>query len=293
LPEEGKEDEMISLEGRYDLHMHPAPSIQKRKFTALESVRLGSKEKMGGLLFLDHTYNTTMIASTINELGLHTKAFGVIMLNEAVGGLNPSVVEIALALGTTQIQMPTYSSRNHQAMYGDDQKIFPYKKRVKPYFILDDQGRLLPEIEEILELIKGTNAHVGCGHLSVPEVDALVKRAREQGCRVLANAVSTDMPNYPVDAQKRWADQGVFIEHAYMAITEVPHVTVPVESIVAQIRTVGAERCVLGTDSGNMRLPDNVTALRNFVEKLMEAGITEHEIDRMTRVNPPIVLGIS
>lgn len=284
---------MVSLEGMYDLHMHPAPSIQKRKFTALESVRRGSEERMGGLLFLDHTYNTQSMADTINEMGLHTQAYGAIMLNEAVGGINPSVVEIALALGTKQIQMSTYSSRNHQSMYGDDQKIFPYKKRVKPYYILDDEGRLLPQVEEILELIKGTSSVLGCGHLSVPEVDVLVKRARELGCRVLANAVSTDMPNYPVDAQKRWADQGVFIEHAYMAITEVPHVTVPVERIVEQIRTVGAEWCVLGTDSGNTRLPDNVTALRNFVEKLMEAGISEKEIDRMTRVNPPIVLGIA
>jgi hypothetical protein len=284
---------MISLEGRYDFHMHPAPSIQKRRFTALEAVRLGSEEKMGGLLCLDHTYNTTMVADTINELGLCTKAYGTIMLNESVGGISPSVVEIALALGTKQIQMPTYSSRNHQAMYGDDQKIFPYKKRVKPFYILDDRGRLLPEIEEILELVKGTGALIGCGHLSVTEVDVLVKRAKEQGCRVLANTVSTDMPDYPVEAQKRWADQGVFIEHAYMAITEVPHVTVPVERIVDQIRTVGPERCVLGTDSGNMRLPDNVTALRNFIERLMGAGMTEKEIDRMTRVNPPVVLGIA
>jgi hypothetical protein len=77
-----------------------------------------------------------------------------------------------------------------------------------------------------------------------------------------------------------------------MTITEVPHVTVPVERIVDQIRTVGAEWCVLGTDSGNMRLPDNVTALRSFVERLMAAGITEKEIDLMTRRNPRIVLGI-
>jgi Family of unknown function (DUF6282) len=210
-----------------------------------------------------------------------------------VGGLDASVVEIALALGTKQIQMPTYSSRNHQAMYGDDQKIFPYKKRVKPFYILDDQGRLLPQIEEILELIKATNSVLGCGHLSVPEVDALVKRAREQGCRVLANAVSTDMPNYPVDAQKRWADQGVFIEHAYMAVTDVPHITVPVESIVQQIRTVGPERCVLGTDSGNMRLPDNVAAMKDWLSRLLQAGLTDKEIDVMGRKNPEIVLGIS
>jgi len=284
---------MISLEGMYDLHVHPGPSIQKRRFTALGATRLASEEKMGGLLFLDHTYNTTSMADTINELGLKTRAFGTIMLNEAVGGINPSVVEIALALGTQQIQMPTYSSRNHQAMYGDDQKIFPYKKRAKPYYILDDHGRLLPEVEEILELVKGSKSHIGCGHLSVPEVDVLVKRARELGCRVLANAVSTDMPDYPVDAQKRWADQGIFIEHAYMAITDVPHVTVPVERIVSQIRTVGAEHCVLGTDSGNMRLPDNPVALRNYVEALMGAGLTEKEIDQMTRKNPPVVLGIA
>jgi predicted metal-dependent phosphotriesterase family hydrolase len=41
-----------------------------------------------------------------------------------------------------------------------------------------------------------------------------------------------------------------------------------------------------------MRLPDNVTALRNFVERLMGAGITEKEIDLMTRRNPRIVMGI-
>jgi len=284
---------MVSLEGMYDFHLHPAPSIQKRRFTALEAARYASEEKMGGLLLLDHTYNTTMVADTINEHDLHAKAFGAIMLNEAVGGMNPSVVEIALALGTTQIQMPTYSSKNHQAIYGDDQKIFPYKKRVKPFCILDERDRLLPEVEEILQLVKGSNAHIGCGHLSVSEVDALVKRSRELGITVLANAVSTDMPNYPVDAQKRWADQGVFIEHAYMAITEVPHVTAPVESIAEQIRTVGAERCVLGTDSGNMGLPDNVTALRNFIERLMGAGIDEKKIDQMTRLNPRIVLGIA
>jgi hypothetical protein len=284
---------MISLEGMYDTHLHPGPSLQKRKFTGIGALEAASKEKMGGLLYLDHTYNTQLVAQTVNMLGLHTKAFGTIMLNESVGGLSPSVVEIALALGTKQIQMPTYSSRNHQEMYGDDQKIFPYKKRVKPFYILDEKGRLRPEVEEIFELIKGTDAHLGCGHISVPEVDALVKRARELGCGVLANGVSTDMPNYPIEPQKRWTEQGAFMEHVYMAITDVPHVTVPVERIVEQIRAVGPERCVRGTDSGNMRLPDNVTAMRSFLERLMEAGITEKEIDRMARVNPSQLLKVS
>jgi len=117
---------MINLEGMYDLHIHPAPSLQKRRFSALEAVKLASAEKMAGVLFLDHTYNTTTMARTINEMNFHTKAYGTIMLNEGVGGLNPSVVEIALSLGTKQIQMPTYSSKAHFDAYGDDQSIFPY-----------------------------------------------------------------------------------------------------------------------------------------------------------------------
>jgi hypothetical protein len=284
---------MISLEEMYDLHIHPAPSIQKRKFTALEAVKFASQEKMAGTLFLDHTYNTTTMVDTINELGYQTKAFGCIMLNEAVGGVSPSVVEIALALGTKQIQMPTYSSMAHRLAYGDDQKIFPYKKRIMPIYILDEHGRLTPQVETILELVKGTNSFIGTGHLSTLEVNALVQRTKELGIKVLANTASTDMPGYPIDAQKKWADDLVFIEHAYMAITDVPHKTLPVGVVVEQIRAVGAERCVLGTDSGNMRLPDNVGALRDFVTRLMGAGLTEKEIDQMTRKTPKILLGVS
>lgn len=284
---------MISLEGTYDLHVHPSPSIQRRRFNALEAIKLASEERMAGVLFLDHTYNTTTMADIINEMGFQTKAFGSIMLNEAVGGLSPSVVEIALALGTKQIQMPTYSSKAHQDAYGDDQKIFPYKKRVKPMYILDDHGRLIPEVEEIIELVKASTSFLACGHLSPPEVDALVKRGKEVGCKVMVCSVSTDMPGYPLDDQKKWATDNVFMEHDYLALTDVPHVRTPITTIVEQIRTVGAERCVLGTDAGSMKLPHNVSAMKDFIGRLIGAGLSDKEIDLTTRRNPKILLGVS
>ena len=283
---------MTNLEGMYDLHIHPAPSLQKRRFSALEAVKLASGEKMAGVLFLDHTYNTTTMVQTINEMNFHTKAFGTIMLNEAVGGLNPSVVEIALRLGTKQIQMPTYSSKAHFDAYGDDQKIFPYKKRIKPITILDDHGHLIPEVEEILGLLKGTDAFLGTGHISPLEINALVERAKELKITVVINSVSTDMPGIPLDDQRKWADEKTFMEHDYMAITEVPHQTTPIATVVEQIRGVGAQRCVLGTDSGTVRLPDNITAMGSFVSRLLEAGVKEKEIEWMTTRNPKLVLGI-
>lgn len=284
---------MINLEGMYDLHVHPAPSIQKRTFTALEAVKFANEEKMAGILFKDHTYNTVAMARTINEMGFGTKAFGSIMLNEAVGGISPSVVEIALALGTKEIEMPTYSSKGHYDAYGDDQKIFPYRKRIKPIYVLDERGKLIPEVEEIIQLVKGTDAFLASGHLSTLEVDAIVRRAKELGCKVLVVSVSMDMPGYPLDAQKRWASDNVLMEHDYAAITDMPHVRTPIATIVEQIRAVGAERCVIGTDAGSMKLPREVESMRDFLSRLIEAGITDKEIDIMARRNPRILFGIS
>lgn len=284
---------MIILEGMYDLHIHPAPSIQRRRFTAVEAVRYASAEKMAGVVFLDHTYNTTTMAETINELGLQSKAFGTIMLNESVGGISPSVVEIALGLGTRHIQLPTYSAKAHQEAYGDDQKNFPYKKRIKPIYILDERDRLIPEVEEIIELMKGSNAFLASGHVSPKEVDVLGRRCKEVGVRFMACSVSTDMPGYPIDAQKKWAEAGAFMEHCYLAVSDVPHVKTPIATIMEQIRTVGAAQCVLCTDAGNVKIPDNVTALREFIRLLLEAGLTDKEIDVMTRRNPAHLLSVS
>lgn len=281
---------MISLEGMYDLHIHPAPSIRRRRLNAIQVMELADKEKMAGVLFVDHTYNTTMVADTVNEMGLSPKAFGSIILNEAVGGLNLSVVETALALGTKQIEMPTYSSKAHFDVFGGEEEKFPYKIREKPTYILNSKGRLIDSVEEIFEIMKDKDAFLGTGgHLTIPEVDAMVDRAKATGIRVLINSVSTGKLKIPLDDQKRWAGDHIFIEHTYMGVTA----TTPIDTIMEQIRGVGAEFCVLATDAGGMQLPDNVTVMKNFVEGLLESEITEKEIDLMTRKNPKTLLEVS
>jgi hypothetical protein len=284
---------MPSLKGMYDLHVHASPSIAKRKFTALEALKLTSSEEMAGFLLLDHTYNTAMVAQVLNELAYKAKAFGSILLNESVGGLDPNVVEVAIQLGTKQIQMPTYSSQNHKEKYGDDQKIFPYQKKSKGVRIIDGQGKLIPEVEEILQIIRNSNSFLGTGHLSIEEIVKLVKRAKELKVKVLVNSVSTDMVDIPADIQKQLADENIFMEHDYAVLTDIVHKKTPIESIVRQIRTVGPERCVIATDAGQPSNPDLVSALRDFIQGLTASGIRENELDLLARKNPKCLLGIS
>ena len=284
---------MISLEGMYDLHVHASPSIARRKLTAIEALKLASSEGMSGFLLLDHTYNTVVVAQVLNELGYGTKVFGSILLNESVGGLNPSVVETAIQLGTKQIEMPTYSARNHKEKYGDDQKIFPYQTKSKGIHMLDDTGRLISEVDDILQLLKGTQSFLGTGHLSMAEIEALVGRAKELDVRVLVNSVSTDMTELPIAVQKKLAGDNVFMEHDYIVLTESVHKKTLIESVVEQIRAVGAERCVIATDSGQPNLPNLIDGMKDFVRRLMQNGISDRELDLMTRRNPRSILGVS
>lgn len=286
-------DSKISLEGMYDLHIHAAPSIARRKLTAQEVYKLAVAEGMKGFMLLDHTYNTTPVAEVLNEKGSETKAFGSILLNESVGGLNPSVVEIAILMGTKQIHMPTYSAKSHVEKYGDDQKIFPYKKWAKPIYILDKQGRSIPEVEDILELLKGSNAFLGTGHLSHAEIEVLTGRAVELKVLVLVSSVSTDIVDMPITLQKKLAGDYVFFQHDYMSQTEIVHKKTPIESIVEQIRALGAERCVIASDAGQVTIPDMAAGMKDFIKRLAENGITDHELDLMARKNPEALLGIS
>jgi hypothetical protein len=142
-------------------------------------------------------------------------------------------------------------------------------------------------VEDILEVMKDRNAFLGTGgHLSIPE---LVDRAKTMGIKVLVNSVSTDKLKIALGPQKKWAGDHVFMEHTYMAVTEAT----PIGTVLEQIRGVGAEYCMLATDAGGMQLPDNATVMRRFVEELLASGITEKEIDVMTRKNPKMLLGVS
>ena len=284
--------EMISLKDMYDLHFHASPSINLRKLSALEALKLANAEGMAGILLMDHTYNTESIAQILNELGYRTKVFGSILLNESVGGINPSVVEAAIELGTKHIQMPTYSSRNHEEKFGDDQQEFPYKKRVKGIYILDSRGRLIPEVEDALQVMKGRGSFLGTGHLSIVEMEALISRAKSLKIPVMVSGASSETSPIPISVQNRMADDFVFMEHNYGVLIRVQRKQTPIESVVEQIRSVGAERCVIATDAGQITFPDQVYCLKDFVKRLMEKGIKQKEIDLMTRENPRILLGI-
>ena len=159
------------LEGAVDLHVHSAPDVDRRRFDDLELARAARDAGMGAVLIKSHQNSTVERAYLVSRSVPGIRVFGGLVLNETVGGLNPAAVELALKLGAKQIWMPTRSARNHRMHHGEAGGIG----------ILDSQGVLLPEVEQIVLAVSNAGCILGTGHLSPEETAVLIAASQRLG----------------------------------------------------------------------------------------------------------------
>ena len=81
------------LRGIIDVHAHSDPDNQPRRLDGLQLAKEGQAEGMRGAVLKNHQMPTTQLAYMVNQLVPGFQAFGSLVLNRAVGGINPQVVE--------------------------------------------------------------------------------------------------------------------------------------------------------------------------------------------------------
>ena len=89
-----------NLKGAIDLHVHNAPDSGPRSVDAFEIARIARRYGMRALLFKNHHTHTASLAYFVSQAVEGIGAYGGIVLNRSVGGINPIAVEhMALTTG--------------------------------------------------------------------------------------------------------------------------------------------------------------------------------------------------
>jgi hypothetical protein len=273
----------INLDGAIDLHIHSAPDLRARLMDDIELAREAAAAGMRGILLKSHHTLTADRAAIAEKHVGGVRVLGGLVLNHAIGGLNPAAVETALAFGAREIWMPTLDAANHRRAKGMGEGGIT---------ILDDNGRLLPEMLEILRLIAGQDVVLGSGHLSLGEIKVLVKAAREAGVeRIVITHPELPLVNMPIVMQEELAGPGLFFERC-LIVTTPGEGGLPLSSIAQAARQVGPETTVMATDFGQAENPPPVEGMRRYIAGMMSLGFDRNEIERMTRVNPAGLLGL-
>jgi len=274
------------------MHAHYGPSTtsERLKLDALQGAQLACKAGMRAIVLKSNEYPTGPLAYIVSQVVQNLSVFGAICLNSEAGGLNPKVLETSAKLGARVVWMPT-SSSNYDAYH------YVFKNDGSGISILDGNGKLLPVVGEILDIINRYQLVLATGHLSPDGAFALVDEARVKGISkiVITHAIGkTPGAYFSLEKQLQLADKGAFMEHCFG--TTIP--TRPLEQkldpmdIVEGVRAIGAERCILSTDFGQVHNPPPAEGMKMMIDCMLKCGLTEKEIELMVKTNPSKLLGL-
>ncbi len=216
------------------------------------------------------------------------KVFGAIALGSLFGGVNPYAVSIAIQFGAKCVWLPTFTAAHH-LMNGGMNRDEAMKKG--QYLLRGD--KLIPEVGEILHMVAEADIILSLGHISGDEMFAVVEAAKTVGIKkMVVDHPHLGSSSVAVDNQKKLAGMGVYLNHVACSFTPLFSGALTIQELADQIRNVGAEHCILSTDTGqNVNAPP-ADSLRTFIRHLMVCGIEKSEIDVMTKTNPARLLSL-
>src|SRR6478752_5823523 len=157
----------VDLTGAADLHCHFGPDPHRaRSVDAFEAAHEAAAAGHRAIVLKSHDSPTTSLAWAVQrEVGDTISVFGGICCDREVGGMNPAAVEVALGLGARVVWLPTLSSRQDFENGVAAQLGIPGPG----LRVTDDDDRLTPETQAILDLVAEFDAVLATGHVSAAE----------------------------------------------------------------------------------------------------------------------------
>jgi hypothetical protein len=258
----------------FDAHVHSAPCVFPRFADDAGTVSAYEADGFTGCVLKGHMEPTVGRACTASA-GRELAVYGGIVLNSAVGGLNPAAVEAALALGARVVWMPTLDARAHPN--GVLARPFPHA----PRYAVPPLDRGAEEaVREICTLVARADAVLATGHLSGEEIAWLLPAARGAGVkRFLVTHASFTVPGLDVDTARDLAREGAYLEVTAFQLLHQPDMTAA--ALARFVTDVGPERCILSSDAGQPDSPSPPEALRQLVAALQAEGLDEKKVEAM------------
>ncbi|HZN26558.1 MAG TPA: DUF6282 family protein [Burkholderiales bacterium] len=283
--------------GVIDMHVHSHPDVFGRNMDDIDVAQLAKGRGMRGILLKNHVSETASRAALVMRVVPGIEVFGGIVLNKAVGGVNPDAVEwmhrVYGGRGKV-VWLPTFESDKH---------VKTFSKPDAVGLVVAPNGKLTPEMEAVLKIITRENLLLATGHVHPEEIIAVTRRARELGVRnILVTHGLTNVPGLTMGQAKQVADMGAVIEVCFLQFLAGPNAPLPflthwtqigAKHVAHAVKEIGAKSLVISSDlgqTGNMVHPDGLEAA---IAAMKREGISDGDIDIMMRRNPARLLGLN
>ncbi len=283
-------------QGAIDFHVHSEPDVFGRSMDDIDVAVLAKRKGMRALVLKNHVTMTADRAVLVMKTVPGIEIFGGIVLNNAVGGINPAAVEWMHRMSGGRgkvVWLPTFDSDKH------------VKTLVDPKgsgIVVAPNGVVTPPLEEVLKIIARENLVLATGHIHAEEVMAVVKRAKELGVKnILITHALTNIPGLSMEQAKQVTQMGAYIEYCYLQSMTGPDAQhawmrhwskVSLKDVAKVVGEIGAQHVVLSTDLGQHAMMTHPDGMEDMITGLLKEGVSQADIDLMVKKNPAKLLGL-
>ena len=273
------------LRGAIDIHVHAEPDSRPRSVDAVEAARQAKASGMRAIVIKNHYEFTAGLAYIVRKQVPGIDVFGGVDLNLTVGGINAAAVEYMAA--TTggfgkMVWMPTFDAENQVR----------FSKENRPFVSVSKGGTLLPAVTDVIASIAKHNLVLATGHSSAEEGLMLLREGRRQGVRQM---VVTHAMNEPivmsVPQMQEAAKLGAFLEFVGGNVGDQGG-PARMDRFADAIKKIGPQFCILSSDLGQKGNPLPAPGFGAFLAAMRARGLSEQDVDRMSRRNPATLLGL-
>jgi hypothetical protein len=292
------------VQGAYDLHVHVAPDVPRRRIDDRALAQRFAELGLAGFALKSHYTSTAERAQVVSALFESVEVVGTLTLNWAVGGMNALAVEIAAREGARIVWMPTVDSPAETAGRTepkDGDKVPQWARlqhelrslglSVDAVHVTGNDGALLPETRNVLRAIARHGLILATGHLARDDTFEVVDAALEEG---VADIVIThpEFPcqNFSIDDQIALAARGCLIERC---LTTPCSGKTTWEHVFDGVRAVGIEHSLFSSDCGNPDYPPVEDGLALWADRLLGAGFDDDETRELIVTQSRRLAGVS
>lgn len=282
------------LRGVCDIHLHCRPDSRERSVDEYGFVRDAMAVGYRAVMFKSNDFSCHDRAYIIRQALPDAECFGSFCMNRVYGDkVNPFAARKAVETSgglCRCIWMPTLDAVWQYRNEGRKEKGIP---------AVGDNGQVLPEVMEVMEICAEADIIFATGHASPDESLTLVRKAHEIGVkRVVVTHANSYIWTMTPDQIRRCIDLGAYMEYCYLPCLWGEGTGMPqyrrqtIEEFVSFLR-IDPTRSFVSTDLGQAVMPHPVDGMRDCIMKLQAAGVPQKDIDLLVRANPAWLIGLN
>ena len=282
----------VSMKGVCDMHVHTNPDLRLRAYDDFEladaAIRVGAraiviKTHLG--FTVNRAYLTNQYVKRVYGENTGFTMYGGVVMNKVIGGINPEAVEKGLKLGAKEIWLPTQSAKRHLEKMG---------KNPADGIELVRDGKVVPELLDVFKLIKDHDAVLGTAHISPKEAFIVVEEARNAGIKkIVLTHPEWWIGDMSVEDQIRMVkDYDIILERCYAQNMGNGRYKSNLQDNLDMVKEAGYKNVMVSTDGGQTENPHWELALAEYIQFLLDGGISRDEVYYMTHTIQRQLLGI-